>query len=130
MSEWREVMLGDLCTRVTVGHVGKMADEYVPDGVPFLRSQNVKPFRISSEGLLHVSEHFHQKLANSKLAAGDVVVILTGYPGTAAVIPDQLAGSHCADLVVSTTSAAPNAQSLSARLYTAWDLTLLDGHLS
>src|SRR3546814_13465836 len=46
MSEWREVMLGDLCTRVTVGHVGKMADEYVPDGVPFLRSQNAKPFRI------------------------------------------------------------------------------------
>src|SRR3546814_20906314 len=88
MSEWREVMLGDLCTRVTVGHVGKMADEYVPDGVPFLRSQNVKPFRISSDGLLPVSEHFHQKLDTSKLSAGEGVVIRTGYPGTAPVLPE------------------------------------------
>ena len=50
MSEWREVTLGDLCDRVTVGHVGKMVDEYVSDGVPFLRSQNVKPFSIAREG--------------------------------------------------------------------------------
>src|SRR3546814_12873117 len=99
MSEWREVMLGDLCTRVTVGHVGKMADEYVPDGVPFLRSQNVKPFRLSSDGLLHLSAHFHQKLAKSNFAAGDVLADRTGEPGTAACIPEHLDGSNLQDFV-------------------------------
>jgi type I restriction enzyme S subunit len=67
MTEWREVVLGDLCDRVTVGHVGKMADEYVKEGVPFLRSQDIGPFVINHKGLLHISDEFHQRLAKSAL---------------------------------------------------------------
>src|SRR4051794_3546521 len=75
MTLWREVSLVDLCERVTVGHVGKMADRYVDDGVPFLRSQNVKPFVIETDGMLRIDEAFHRKLAKSSLSEGDVVVV-------------------------------------------------------
>jgi len=129
MSNWSEVTLGDLCSRVTVGHVGKMADEYVEDGVPFLRSQNVRPFVIEPSGMLQVSESFHQKLRKSTLRAGDVVVVRTGYPGTAAVIPDHLDGSNCADLVVITPSESVNGHLLAAVFNSVWGKSAVGSQL-
>ncbi len=104
MTVWEEVVLGDLCERVTVGHVGKMANEYVEEGIPFLRSQNVRPFVIDRKGMLFIGDDFNAKLRKSSLSAGDVVVVRTGYPGTASVIPDSLDGANCADLVIITPS--------------------------
>ena len=46
-SEWQEIALQDLATEITVGFVGPMASEYIPNGIPFLRSLNVEPFRIN-----------------------------------------------------------------------------------
>ncbi len=42
-----KVRLKEVCDRITVGFVGPMADKYVDDGVPFLRSQNIAPFRLN-----------------------------------------------------------------------------------
>jgi type I restriction enzyme S subunit len=129
MSEWREVILGDLCARVTVGHVGKMADEYVEEGVPFLRSQNIKAFGISTDGMLRIGERFHKKLIKSTLCAGDVVVVRTGYPGTAAVVPPDLDGSNCADLVVITPSDELNPYMLAAIFNSSWGRSAVGGQL-
>jgi type I restriction enzyme, S subunit len=129
MTEWREVVLEDLCDRVTVGHVGKMADEYVEEGVPFLRSQNISPFAIDRKGMLYINEQFHQRLVKSTLRAGDVVVIRTGYPGTAAVIPPQLDNSNCADLVVITPSDQLNPYMLAAIFNSAWGRSAVGGQL-
>lgn len=129
MSEWREVRLGDLCERVTVGHVGRMADQYVDDGVPFLRSQNVKPFAITTKGMLRIDQAFHRKLSKSALAAGDVVVVRTGYPGTAAVVPPALDGSNCADLVVITPGEDLNPHLLAAVFNSSWGRSAVGGQL-
>lgn len=129
MNNWSEVTLGDLCSRVTVGHVGKMADEYVENGVPFLRSQNVRPFVIEPSGMLQISESFHQKLCKSRLRAGDVVVVRTGYPGTAAVIPEHLDGSNCADLVVITPSELINGHLLAAVFNSVWGKSAVGSQL-
>lgn len=129
MTEWREVILGDMCDRVTVGHVGKMADEYVDEGVPFLRSQNIRAFSISSDGMLRISSDFHQRLAKSMLRCGDVVVVRTGYPGTAAVIPPFLDGSNCADLVVITPSKDLNPHMLAAIFNSEWGRSAVGGRL-
>lgn len=99
-SEWQEIALQDLATEITVGFVGPMASEYVPKGIPFLRSLNVEPYRINHAELMYVSESFHQKLKKSALAPGDVVIVRTGKPGTAAVIPDTLPIANCSDLVI------------------------------
>jgi type I restriction enzyme S subunit len=90
----------DQCLGVTVGHVGPMKDRYQPTGVPFLRSQNVRPFEISVEGMMFIDDDFDGELKKSRLQPGDVAVVRTGYPGTAAVIPPSLPRANCSDLVI------------------------------
>ncbi len=85
---------------LTVGHVGSMATEYVNVGVPFLRSQNIRPFRLDLDDVKYVSAAFHERLTKSALLPKDVVVVRTGTPGTAAVVPEGLGPVNCADLVV------------------------------
>jgi type I restriction enzyme S subunit len=99
-SQWPEVRLGDVAKEVTVGWVGPMTQEYRDAGVPFLRSLNIKPFRIERTDLRYISPEFHAKIAKSRLQPGDVVIVRTGDPGTAAVIPEWLADANCADLVI------------------------------
>lgn len=99
-SGWRLCELGDVASEVTVGHVGPMAREYVADGIPFLRSRDVEPFHIRTEGVMYVSREFHGKLRKSSLAPGDVVIVRTGKPGAAAVVPASLPVANCADLVI------------------------------
>ena len=67
--------LDDVCEQITVGHVGSMANQYKADGVPFLRSQNIRPFRVSLENLVFIDEGFHKTLAKSQLRPGDVAVV-------------------------------------------------------
>ena len=100
MINWNTLKLKEVCDRVTVGFVGSMAHEYQEVGVPFLRSQNITPFRLNMDGLKFINEQFHQKIRKSALCPGDVAVVRTGYPGTACVIPKELAVSNCSDLVI------------------------------
>lgn len=97
--------LGDLCERVTVGFVGTMVDEYVPRGIPLLRSLNVRRNVIDRTDLKFVSQAFHQRLSKSSLAVGDVVSVRTGKPGVTAVIPQSFEAANCADLIVMTCGA-------------------------
>lgn len=100
LSGWSDRKLEAVCTEITVGYVGPMKNEYVADGVPFLRSQNVRPFEISLENLVFISPDFNRRIAKSRLVPGDIAIVRTGYPGTAAVIPDDLPEANCSDLVI------------------------------
>jgi len=95
-----EKRLIDVCDRITVGHVGSMAKKYKETGIPFLRSQNVRPFEISLDNIVYIDDAFNRRLGKSQLKPGDVAVVRTGYPGTAAVIPESLPVSNCSDLVI------------------------------
>ena len=97
---WPKVKLGSLCHEITVGHVGPMVGQYISDGIPFLRSQDIRPFRIKIDDLKYIPPEFHRKLKKSALSPGDVVIVRTGYPGTAAVVPKSLTTANCSDLVV------------------------------
>lgn len=97
---FQEVKLGIVAKEITVGHVGSMATEYVKTGVPFLRSLNIQPFRISTSDLKFISSDFHRRLKKSALRPGDVVIVRTGKPGTCAVVPEWLADANCSDLVI------------------------------
>lgn len=91
--------LGDLC-EITVGYVGPMAKEYVPIGIPLLRSLNIKPYRLDLSELKYISNSFHSKISKSSLNEGDVVIVRTGQPGTACVIPTDIGPLNCSDLVI------------------------------
>jgi type I restriction enzyme, S subunit len=99
---WEESPLAKVCERVTVGYVGSMVAEYIDQGIPWLRSMNVKRNRIVLDDLKFVSSDFHKKVKKSSLFPGDVVSVRTGNAGVAAVIPDSLPESNCADLIIMT----------------------------
>ena len=86
---------------LTVGVVVRPASYYAETGVIALRSLNIKPNRISLENLVYFSEEASNgPLAKSVLRKGDVVVIRTGLTGIAAVIPADLDGANCIDLII------------------------------
>lgn len=96
----RKVRLKEVCREITVGHVGPMADQYVEYGIPFLRSQNIEPFRLEESNIKFIGKDFHNRLKKSALSPGDVLVVRTGYPGTACVLPESMPVANCADLVI------------------------------
>jgi type I restriction enzyme, S subunit len=110
--EWPLVELEDVADEITVGFVGSMADEYRSAGVPFFRSLNIKPFRIEKTDLKFISPEFHHRIRKSKLTPGDVVIIRTGDPGTATVIPEEFEDANCSDLVIVRPSKKLNAHFL------------------
>jgi type I restriction enzyme S subunit len=77
-----------------------MKDEYVAEGIPFLRSQNVRPNRYDPEGLKFISPDFHSKLQKSALEPGDILVVRSGSVGVACVVPVSLPVANCSDLVI------------------------------
>lgn len=97
---WTWSTFGELSPRVTVGHVGPMKHAYVAEGIPFLRSQNVRPNRFDPDGLKFIDSTFDEGLKKSRLKPGDLVVVRSGSVGVTCVIPDSLPESNCADLVI------------------------------
>lgn len=97
---WQVGPAATWCDRLTVGVVSSATHAYIDAGVPFIRSQNVKANRFDVDDVLHISEAFNKQHSKSILRAGDVAIVRTGYPGTAAVVPKRLDGSNCFSLVI------------------------------
>lgn len=100
LSDWGNTTFEEICTEITVGYVGKMIDRYKSEGVPFLRSQNIREFKFSNKNLLYVSDDFHKEIFKSRLSPGDLAIVRSGAPGTTCVIPDSLPIANCSDLVI------------------------------
>ena len=96
---WIDISLEDVAD-LTVGFVGKTTNHYVNNGIRFLRSQNVEPFRINLADERFIDEPFHRSIKKSQLEAGDVVIVRTGNPGASAVIPEKNEEWNCSDLVI------------------------------
>lgn len=124
---WMDRPLHSLCERITVGHVGSMAKLYKPTGIPFLRSQNIRPFSVSMQNLVFIDEQFHASLGKSSLQAGDVAIVRTGYPGTAAVIPHSLGVANCSDLVIVRPGPEIDAHFLCAFFNSAFGKSMVSG---
>lgn len=129
MKHWTVTKLKDVCEYVTVGYVGPMADEYCDDGVPFLRSLNITPFRLNMNDLKYIPESFHHRIKKSTLRPGDVGIVRTGYPGTACVIPAELPESNCSDLVILRPSPRLNPYYIAAVFNSAFGQSLVGGNL-
>lgn len=97
---WEWTNWETISPRVTVGFVGPMKHEYVEEGIPFLRSQNVRENRFDPDGLRFISPDFHRRISKSTLHPDDLVVVRSGSVGVTCVIPEYLDEANCADLVV------------------------------
>jgi len=99
-SGWCWATVGQCAWEVTVGHVGPMKDRYEDSGLPFLRSQNVRPFDFDRAGLKFISEKFDSELRKSRLFGGEVLAVRSGNIGDACIYPETEGPGNCADLVI------------------------------
>ncbi len=99
-SHWTITRLKFATSNVTVGVVVTPSKYYVDDGVPALRGLNVREGRIEEADLVFFGPESNQLLAKSMLHTGDLVVVRTGQPGTAAVVPEWLHNANCIDLIL------------------------------
>jgi len=113
---WEVTQCDDLCDSITVGIVVTPAKYYVPTGVACFRSFNIKPNRLQDNDLVFISPESNELHSKSKLRAGDVLVVRTGYPGTACVVPPQYDGANCIDLLI----ARPKAELIDGRFLAAY----------
>jgi type I restriction enzyme, S subunit len=86
---------------VSVGIVITPASWYVDSGgVIALRGLNVRPGHIDTSDVVRISHTGHQENIKSRLSRGNVVVVRTGQAGAAAVVPEELDGCNCIDLLI------------------------------
>lgn len=119
--KWDIVAYKRVCTRVDVGIAEAATHAYCDDGVPLIRSTNVKLNRLETSDVLHIERWFADKNRAKTLRAGDLVTVRTGYPGTTASIPPELDGCQCFTLILS--SPKPNAYGP----YFSWVLNSVGG---
>lgn len=100
--DWSLHRCADLCSRICVGIVIQPTQYYVDEGVPALRSANVREEGIDPNNFVYISAIANRQLAKSQLKVGDIVSVRTGYPGTSAVVPQEFEGTNCIDILIST----------------------------
>lgn len=98
--DWNLAPLKYSSRNITVGIVSKPSQYYVEEGVSALRSLNIKKNEIVEEELVYISEEANNELKGSQLHSGDLVSVRSGDPGTTAVVPDELDGANCIDLII------------------------------
>ncbi|MCW7553863.1 restriction endonuclease subunit S [Endozoicomonas gorgoniicola] len=98
---WEWKALDSLCDRVSVGHVGETSSVFCgPEGIPFLRSQNVRPGVLEVDDIRFVPHEFHKKSKKSQLKPGDILVVRVGHNrGDCCVVPDNVGDLNCANIV-------------------------------
>jgi len=100
---WKKCFYKDICRRINVGVVVQPSKYYVEYGVPALRSQNIKPNRIIKKNFVYFSDKDNiETHAKSRIFKNDVIIVRTGQPGTAAVVPDELDGVNAIDILITT----------------------------
>ena len=99
--EWEVCDLSALCHRMFVGIAQAATHAYADEGVPIVRTTNVRENRLDMHSLLRITEEFAKEMKGKTLCAGDVLTARTGYPGTSVVVPESLAGGQCFTLLVS-----------------------------
>ncbi|HAK77492.1 MAG TPA: hypothetical protein DCM71_11410 [Runella sp.] len=98
---WECLVGEDYANRISVGVVIKPASYYVKEGIPALRSQNIRPNRITKDNLVYFSEETNNTILHkSKIFTGDVLIVRTGQPGTAAVVEEDMNGINCIDMLI------------------------------
>lgn len=114
--EWDVRSCGELCTAIVVGIVVRPTQYYKDSGVPVLRSANVREDQVTTVGLVFMSEDDNRALRKSQVRKGDLITVRTGYPGTTAVVPQELDGANCVDIVI----LRPEAEKIRSNYLAMW----------
>ena len=114
--------------RILVGIVVTPAAYYADSGVPALRGINIKPGYLDLDDLVYLSEDAHILHSKSRLFHGDIVVVRTGQAGAACVVPRDLEGSNCVDLLIVRNSSELDPRYLEYVINSDWTIKHIEKH--
>jgi restriction endonuclease S subunit len=78
-------LLGKVTSKIDVGHVGPMVNEYNEDGVWLIQTQNVREFFLNNLNKTYINEKFHRFLIKSQVHDGDILIARSGSFGVASI---------------------------------------------
>jgi len=99
---WRVKRFKHVTTRVDVGIAEAATHAYADEGVPILRSTNVRANRLLLDDVLRIQQWFADKNRSKYLLTGDIVTVRTGNTGVSAVVPECLHRCQCFTMLIST----------------------------
>ena len=76
---WKLVRLKSVTSKVNSGVTPKGgSDSYLDEGVPLIRSQNVRDDELNLSDVAYIADEVHHKMKNSHVLSGDVLLNITG----------------------------------------------------
>ena len=98
----RVYKIKDVCSDIKVGIVIKPAQYYTDSttGVKAFRSANVREFRINDSDWVYLTKEGHETNKRSEIHTGDVLIVRSGYPGTACVVDEKHNGCNAIDILI------------------------------
>ena len=100
-AHWAAGTLTRISERVVVGIAEAATHAYADDGVPILRSTNIRPNQITG-AVLMIDPAFAAARGSKVLREHDLVTVRTGNAGVTAVIPPALDGCQCFTMLITT----------------------------
>ena len=109
--QWPIINVEDVAN-VSVGVVIKPAQYYTDaeHGVKAFRSLNIGPMTIKDGDWVYFSYEGNDKNAKSQLKENDLLIVRSGAPGTACVVPKQYEGCNAIDIII----ARPNTKKINS----------------
>ena len=104
--EGRKYKVKDVCTDIKVGIVIKPSQYYTTEdkGIKAFRSANVREFHIDDFDWVYINDEGQKANKRSIVHTGDVLIVRSGYPGTACVVDEGFDGCNAIDILI----AVPN----------------------
>lgn len=100
---WPKEKCSFLCKKITVGIVVKPASYYRESGIPAIRGTNIKPEGINLSDAVYFSKNDNEtRLSKTRVWHGDIVIVRSGQPGLAAVVPPEMNGINSIDVLIAT----------------------------
>ena len=107
--------LGNI-SNIVVGFVGTVSDQYCDknEGIPFVRTQNVRDGYFSVENLKYVTKEFHKKNKKSQIFNDDVLIARVGANmGMVCAVENLNTEANCANVIIIKKNPQLNSQYLS-----------------
>ena len=83
-----------------MGFVGTCEKFYCEDGIPMIRTGNLKDGNLDLSNVKYVTPEFHTKEKKSQLKVGDLLIARHGSHGAACLIPEGIKEANCLNVVI------------------------------
>lgn len=94
--EWSIAPLGPRTSKVGSGVTPKGgASSYLPEGIPLIRSQNVRDGRLDLEDVAFIADEIHERMSGTHVQSGDILLNITGASiGRSCIVPGDVAAAN------------------------------------